>query len=94
MRSLLSIQDVHSIMHMGNKVEDRYLEALRLLNLSDLAQTTGRGYRTLMAYRSGERRITEAAAKELVEYLRERSERFSAAASALAAALEKEAPDE
>lgn len=80
--------------HMGKRTEDRYLEALRLLNLSDLARETGRGYRTLKAYRSGERRITEAAAKELVEYLQARSERFSAAAVALAAALEEEVKDE
>ena len=80
--------------HMGKRTEERYLEALRLLNLSDLARETGRGYRTLKAYRGGERRITEAAVTELVEYLRAKSSDFSAAADALAAALEKEKEDE
>ena len=85
---------VHNDLHMGKQTEDLYLEALRLLNLTDLAEATGRGYRTLMAYRMGERRITEAAAKELVKYLRDQSEKFSVAADALAAALEEEVTDE
>lgn len=80
--------------HMGKRTKERYLEALRLLNLSDLARETGRGYRTLKAYRSGERRITEAAATELVKYLRDQSKGFSAAADALAAALKEEDKDE
>ena len=80
--------------HMGKRTEDRYLEALRLLNLSDLAKATGRGYRTLMAYRKGDRRITEAAARELVQYLLDRSNEFMAVADALAAALEEEVTDE
>ena len=81
-------------LHMGRQTEDRYLKARRLRNLSDLAKATGRGYRTLMAYRNGERRITEAAVKELVEYLRDQSKEFTAAADALAAALEEEEKDE
>ena len=79
--------------YMGNRVKDRYLEALRLLNLSDLARVTGRGYATLKAYRSGRREITEAAVMELVKYLQDRSEEYSAAAVALAAALEEEERD-
>ena len=94
MKPLPSPPEVPNSGHMGKEMEDRYLEALRLLNLSELARVTGRGYRTLKAYRIGERRITEAAVKELVEYLRDQSKEFTAAADALAAALEEEDKDE
>ena len=72
---------------MGKQLEDLYLEALGLLNLKDLARESGRGYRTLHGYRLGERGITEAAVREMLEYIRERSEELTAAANALEAAL-------
>ena len=79
---------------MGTEMKDRYLEVLALLNMRDVAKETGRGYRTLQSYRLGERRITEAAVREMVKYLKERSDTLSAAADALASALEKEDSDE
>lgn len=94
MKPLRSHRSVPDDGHMGKRVEDSYLGALRLLNLAELSRETGRGYRTLKSYRTGERRITEAAAKELVEYLRARSDKLSAAADALAAALEEEERNE
>lgn len=79
--------------HMGRLVERAYLKALDMLNVSEVSRETGRAVRTLQAYQLGERRITEAAAAELVEYLQVRSKKLAAAAAALAAALEKEAED-
>ena len=79
---------------MGNLLEDSYLGALGLLNLKDLARESGRGYRTLHSYRLGERRISEAAVREMLEYIRERSEKLTAAANALEAALEQEGGNE
>ena len=78
---------------MGRHVKGAYLKALDLLNLSEVSKSTGRAYRTLTYYRRGERRVTEAAAWELVEYLQGRADRLEAAAAALRAALEKEAGD-
>ena len=71
----------------------RYLEALQLVNLSDLARETGRGYRTLTSYRSGERRVTAAAAHELLMYLVRRATALTAAATTLRAALAEEGID-
>ena len=79
---------------MGTEMKDRYLEVLALLNMRDVAKETGRGYRTLQSYRLGERRITEAAVREMVKYLKERSDTLTAAADALASALEQEGLDE
>ena len=46
----------HIDMLMGKKTEDRYRKALELLNVKEVARETGRGWRTLMAYRRRERR--------------------------------------
>ena len=81
-------------MHMGRHVEGAYLDALDLLNISDLSRETGRALRTLQAYRMGERRVTEAAARELIQYLQARAEQFAAASAALEAALELEASND
>ena len=78
---------------MGTPMEDTYLRGLARLNIRRVADDTGRGLRTLHAYRRGERRITEAAARELVEYLRAMSSDLTGAADALEAALRKEAED-
>lgn len=81
---------MHIHMHMDEPLAKSYRTALELVSLADLAVWSGRAYRTLQAYRRGERRITEAAVRELTEYLRLRSEAFTAAADALAAALTQE----
>ena len=78
---------------MGTLMEDAYLTALDRLNVRRFADVTGRGLRTLHAYRRGERRITEDAARELLEYLRAMSSDLTKAADALEAALLKEADD-
>ena len=44
----------------------------------------------LHAYVRGERRVTDAAVRELIEYLRTKSDTFTAAADKMAAALEEE----
>ena len=81
-----SVQDY---VHMG-EMSRAYLEVLGLVNLTDVTRETGRGYRTLMAYRDGSRNVTREAAQELVDYLQARSDKLAAAASALAAAVEEE----
>ena len=78
---------------MGTLMEDAYLTALDRLNVRRVADVTGRGLRTLHAYRRGERGITEDAARELLEYLRAMSSDLTKAADALEAALLKEADD-
>ena len=78
---------------MGTRMEDTYLSALAPLNVCRVADATGRAVRTLHAYRRGERRITEAAARELLEYLRAMSSDLTEAADALEVALQKEAED-
>ncbi len=78
---------------MGNPMEDAYLTALDRLNVRRVADGTGRGLRTLHAYRRGERRITEDAARELLEYLRAMSSDLTKAADALEAALPEEVND-
>ena len=81
---------VRYITHMGKDLERQYREALRGLNLAQTARDTGRGLRTLHAYMNGDRRVTESAARELVDYLRSKSTSFTAAADKVEAALEKE----
>ena len=81
---------VRYITHMGKDLERQYREALRGLNLAQTARDTGRGLRTLHAYMNGDRRVTEAAAQELVDYLRSKSTSFTAADDKVEAALEKE----
>ncbi len=78
---------------MGTPMEDTYLRALARLNVSRVAGGTGRALRTLHSYRRGERRITEAAARELLEYLRAMSSDLTKSADALEAALQKEGGD-
>lgn len=71
-------------------MEERYREALRILNRAEVARATGRGRSTLDAYAFGTRRVTAEAAQELVEYLRARSSTLSIAADAIEAALQEE----
>ncbi len=81
---------VQYIPHMGKDLERQYLAALKGLNLAQMSRATGRSLRSLHSYVSGDRRVTEPAARELVEYLRSRSSTFLAAADKVEAALEKE----
>ncbi len=81
-------------MYMPSQLTQSYLKALELVNLSHLSKETGRAYRTLQAYRMGDRRVTEKAAEELAEYLRARSRAFVHAADTLEAALPKGGKDE
>lgn len=77
-------------------VRARYLEALEkaVQTLGDVAEGCGRHYRTLQSYQRGERRVTEGAARDLVEYLRDRAADLQEAADRLeAAATEKEGSD-
>ncbi len=85
---------VHINMYMRTQLTQSYLRALELVNLSHLSKETGRAYRTLQAYRRGERRVTEQAAQELAGYLRERSQDFVHAADTLEAALPRGGKDE
>lgn len=78
---------------MGKKTEDRYRKALEHLNVKEVSRETGRAWRTLMAYKRSERRVTTSAARELVQFLRRQSSRFTAAADALVAALKEEEGD-
>jgi hypothetical protein len=71
---------------MPTDPRDLYLEALKLLNLKDVARSTGRGYRTLHAYLRKEFNPPEAAMRELVGYLRG----FTDAATRLEEALRRE----
>ena len=80
-------------MYMSNQLTESYLKALELVNLSHLSKESGRAYRTLQAYRMGDRRVTEKAAEELVAYLKRRTESLSAAADRLEAALPEEGGD-
>ena len=80
-------------MYMGKGLADAYRRALELVNMAAVSRDTGRSWWTLMSYRRGERRATEAAAQEMVQYLRAQSAEFDAAADALATAIEKEAQD-
>jgi hypothetical protein len=49
----------------------------------------GRGRSTLEAYKRGTRRVTEAAARELIAYLRDQAVDLTSAADALEAALKE-----
>ena len=90
MTPLASAMSVRYMTHMSKDLERQYREALRGLNLAQTARDTGRGLRTLHAYMNGDRRVTESAARELVDYLRSKSRSFTAAADKVEAALEKE----
>lgn len=78
---------------MGKGLESPYLEALELVNVSEVARETGRALQTLQAYKYGRRRVTAEAAKELVAYLQARADTLTAAAEELAAALDQEEAD-
>ncbi len=81
--------------HMSKQLGKAYLEALEaaLANLGTVAEDTGRGYRTIRAYRDGYRRITVGAAKSLADYLRKRSTQLEKAADKLQRAINKEVGD-
>jgi hypothetical protein len=81
---------VHIYRYMGNAMEDQYLAALERVVLTDLSRSTGRAYRTLQAYRKGDRRVTPAAARELIVYLRSQAQAFTAAAEQVEAAITEE----
>ena len=78
------------ILSMSTELAKWYKEILSELNLAELARETGRSHRMLHAYVRGERRVTDPAVRELIEYLRAKSDTFTAAADKMAAALEKE----
>ena len=77
------------LVYMENELTVRYLEALREVSVAEAARVTGRGRSTLEAYKKGTRRVTEAAARELLSYLRERAAGLASAADALEAALKE-----
>ncbi len=56
----------------------------------EVATAISRVRRTVEQYRTGERRVTADAAREMVAYLRLRSEQFTTAADRLEAALQEE----
>ncbi len=56
----------------------------------EVATAISRVRRTVEQYRTGERRVTADAAREMVAYLRLRSEEFTAAADRLEGALQQE----
>ena len=78
------------ILPMSRDLERWYRETLVSLNLAEVARETGRGHRTLHAYVRRERRVTDPAVRELIEYLRTKSDTFTAAADRMEAALEEE----
>lgn len=77
---------------MSKRLRAVYSEALDLARATwgDVAEALGAGYRTLQAYRSGERRVTPAAARRLAAYLRDRARAFNKAAQRLEAAARRE----
>ena len=81
---------VQYIVHMSTDLAQWYRETLTTLNLVEVSRETGRGLRTLHSYLRQERRVTDPAVRELIEYLRTKSDTFTAAADRMAAALEKE----
>ena len=72
---------------MKSSLEERYRQALDLVTMADLSRSGERAYKTLQAYRSGYRRPTIAAARELVTFLRVRAEESSQAAEELEEAI-------
>ncbi len=77
---------------MSKDLRTAFIGALELARatIGDIGEAIGRSYRSLMSYRSGERRITPDAARLLASYLRSRSEMFTAAADELEAEAESE----
>ena len=78
------------IVLMSTDLAKWYRETLHTLNLAEVSRETGRGLRTLHGYLRLERRVTDPAVRELIEYLRTKSDTFTAAADKMAAALEEE----
>lgn len=68
----------------------RYLEAIALVNVSDVARQTGRALRTLRTYMQGSRNVTVPAARELIAYLHSYAHRLTVAADRLEAAMMRE----
>ena len=91
MTALATPMNVQYIVHMSTDLAQWYRETLRSLNLVEVSRETGRGLRTLHSYLRQERRVTDPAVRELIEYLRAKSVTFTAAADKMAAALEEEA---
>ena len=81
---------VQYILLVSTDLERWYRETLKGLNLAEVARETGRGHRTLHAYVRRERRVTDPAVRELIEYLRAKSDTFTAAADKMAEALEEQ----
>ncbi len=81
---------VQYIVHMSTDLAEWYRETLTSLNLVEVSRETGRGLRTLHSYLRRERRVTDPAVRELIKYLRAKSDTFTAAADRMEAALEKE----
>ncbi len=81
---------VQYIVYMSTDLAQWYRETLTTLNLVEVSRETGRGLRTLHSYLRRERRVTDPAVRELIEYLRAKSDTFTAAADKMAAALEEE----
>ncbi len=75
------------ITYMKSSLEERYRQALDLVTMADLARSGERAYKTLQAYRSGYRRPTVAAARELVTFLRVRAKESTQAAERLEEAI-------
>ena len=75
--------NVCTITYMKSSLEKRYQQALDRVTMADLARSGSRAYVTLQAYRSGYRRPTVAAARELVTFLRARAEESTRVAERL-----------
>ena len=84
---------VYIFLHIGKRLERAYLRALGFPNLRELSDWSGRAYSTLMSYRQGARRVTTDAARELVDFLRDRARTFTQTAEKLEAAINKEEGD-
>ena len=87
MIALHPVVDVGINTYMQISLEVRYRQALDLVTMADLARSGERSYKTLQAYRSGYRRPTEAAARDLVTYLRTRAKGSTQAAERLERAI-------
>jgi hypothetical protein len=79
-------------MYMAGNLRARFLEALDLAvtTLGDVAEGTGRAYRTLQSYQRDERRVTPDSGERLVAFLRDRARELNRAADALEAAVAAE----
>ena len=85
--------DVHYMVYMSKDLAQWYRETLTTLNIVEVSRETGRHLRTLHSYLRQERRVTDPAVRELIEYLRAKSDTFTAAADRMEAALEEEVED-